>query len=325
MTGARGGRLFPLLAARGAMARGLPQTERTGMTTTPFDERAGQIWMDGALVPWGAARVHVLSHGLHYASSVFEGERAYGGEIFRLEEHTERLFFSAGMLDMKIPYTEEEINAACREAVAANGLADAYVRPVVWRGPGSMSLDAPEADIHVAVAAWEWPPLFSAETRLKGARLEIAEWRRPSPATIPAQAKAAGLYMICTLAKHAAARRGFDDALFLDWKGRVAEATGANIFLVRDNQIHTPIADCFLDGITRRTAMELARARGYELVERRMEPNELGDFEECFLTGTAAEITSVAAIGDVVFTGRDTAAALLDDYHAAVMRRAASA
>lgn len=293
--------------------------------TAAFDEREGWIWFDGKMVPWRDAKTHVLTHGLHYASSVFEGERAYDGEIFKLEEHTERLLFSARTLDMTLPFDEAAINAACREVVAANKLNNAYVRPVAWRGPGSMTLSAPQADVHLAIAAWDWPALFAPEVRLKGARLEIAKWRRPSPETAPTQAKAAGLYMICTLSKHEAERKGLDDALFLDWRGRVAEATGANVFFVRDREIHTPIADCFLDGITRRTVMDLARARGFDIVERRILPEEISDFDECFLTGTAAEITSVAAIGDAVFDGRAAATVLLEDYFGLAARRAASA
>ncbi len=255
------------------------------MAGVPFDQMTGKIWFNGAFVDWADAKVHVLTHGLHYASCVFEGERAYGGEIFRLREHTERLFNSARILDFTIPYTVDEIDNVCRELLVLNNLSDAYVRPVAWRGSEMMGVSAQKNRINVAVAMWEWPSYFSPEERLKGIRLDISEWRRPDPRTIPAKSKAAGLYMICTLSKHAAERKGYADALMFDWRGRVAEATGANIFFVKDGVIHTPDPDAFLDGITRQTVIGLARARGIEVIERAIQPEEMADFEQCFLTG----------------------------------------
>ena len=288
------------------------------MAGQSFDKRDGVIWMDGKFVPWSEATVHVLTHGLHYASSVFEGERAYGGEIFKLAEHTERLLFSAKVLGFTIPYTAEEINAASRELLRRQKLTDAYLRPVAWRGSEMMGVSAQQNTIHLAIAAWEWPSYFAPEQRLKGIRLDMAEWRRPDPRTIPSKAKAAGLYMICTLSKHAAENKGYADALMLDYEGNVAEATGANVFFVKDGRIHTPEPHCFLDGITRRTVIELAKRRGYEIVERRIAPEEMTGFEECFLTGTAAEVTPVSEIGPYSFTVGEITRTLMDDYAAAV-------
>ena len=284
------------------------------MADRSFDRFEGEIWYDGAFVPWQDAKLHVLSHGLHYASAVFEGERAYGGEIFKLEEHTDRLFFSAEMLDMKIPFTREEINAACREALKRNSLVDAYVRPIAWRGSEMMAVSAQKTTIHVAIAVWQWPSYFDPEIKLKGIRLDISDWCRPDPRTIPAKAKAAGLYMICTLSKHAAERKGYQDALMLDWRGQVAEATGANVFFVREGKLHTPTPDCFLDGITRRTVMDLARRRGIEIVERAIMPEEMESFEQCFLTGTAAEVTPVSEIGPYRFEVGEITKTLMNDY-----------
>jgi branched-chain amino acid aminotransferase len=283
-----------------------------------FDQRDGSIWMNGALIPWTDARVHVLTHGLHYASSVFEGERAYAGAIFKLREHTERLVYSAKELGFEIPYTVDEIDAACVETLEANGLADGYLRPVAWRGSEMMGVSAQNNRINLAIAAWEWPSYFDPEERLKGIRLDMAEYRRPSPETAPCHAKAAGLYMICTLSKHAAESKGYADALMLDWRGRVAEATGANVFFVDNNVLHTPEPDCFLDGITRRTVIELARARGLEIVERAIMPDEMENFSECFITGTAAEVTPVSEIGPYKFTPGDISINLLNDYLALV-------
>ena len=283
-----------------------------------FDQRDGPIWMNGALIPWTDARVHVLTHGLHYASSVFEGERAYAGAIFKLREHTERLVYSAKELGFEIPYTVDEIDAACVETLEANGLADGYLRPVAWRGSEMMGVSAQNNRINLAIAAWEWPSYFDPEQRLKGIRLDMAEYRRPSPETAPCHAKAAGLYMICTLSKHAAESKGYADALMLDWRGRVAEATGANVFFVDNNVLHTPEPDCFLDGITRRTVIELARARGLEIVERAIMPDEMENFSECFITGTAAEVTPVSEIGPYKFTPGDISINLLNDYLALV-------
>ena len=283
-----------------------------------FDQRDGSIWMNGALIPWKDARVHVLTHGLHYSSSVFEGERAYAGAIFKLREHTERLVYSAKELGFEIPYTVDEIDAACVETLEANGLADGYLRPVAWRGSEMMGVSAQNNRINLAIAAWEWPSYFDPEERLKGIRLDMAEYRRPSPETAPCHAKAAGLYMICTLSKHAAESKGYADALMLDWRGRVAEATGANVFFVNNNVLHTPEPDCFLDGITRRTVIELARARGLEIVERAIMPDEMENFSECFITGTAAEVTPVSEIGPYKFTPGDISINLLNDYLALV-------
>jgi len=288
------------------------------MAGVPFDQMTGKIWFNGAFVEWADAQIHVLTHGLHYASCVFEGERAYGGEIFKLREHTERLFNSARLLDFTIPYTVDEIDAVCRELLVLNNLSDAYVRPVAWRGSEMMGVSAQKNRINVAVAVWNWPSYFSPEERLKGIRLDISEWRRPDPRTIPAKSKAAGLYMICTLSKHAAERKGYADALMYDWRGRVAEATGANIFFVKDGKLHTPDADAFLAGITRQTVIDLARARGTEVFERAIQPEEMEGFEQCFLTGTAAEVTPVSEIGPHKFTVGEMTKTLMDDYTAAV-------
>ena len=289
------------------------------MAGQPFDQREGVIWYNGELVPWAEANVHVLSHGLHYASSVFEGERAYGGVIFKLREHTERLFHSAKRMDMEIPYTVEEIDEACKQALAAQGYQDAYVRPVAWRGSEMMGVSAQANKINVAIAVWEWPSYFDPEQRKKGIRLDISEWQRPDPKTIPCDAKAAGLYMICTLSKHAAEKKGYADALMYDYRGLVAEATGANIFFVdAEGVLHTPTPDCFLDGITRRTVIGLAKKRQIKVIERAIKPEEMADFEECFIVGTAAEVTPVSEIGPYTFTPGNTTLTLADDYLAEV-------
>lgn len=284
----------------------------------PYHDRDGFIWFDGQLVAWRDAKVHLLTHALHYASSVFEGERAYDGEIFKLTEHTERLIFSAKTLDFDIPYTVAEIDQACRETVAANNLSDCYVRPIAWRGSEQMGVSAQQSKIHLAVAAWNWGSYFPIEQRLKGIRITHAQYRRPDPACAPAKAKAAGLYMICTIEKHRAERAGYSDALMLDYRGRVAECTGANVFLIKDGAIHTPDPDCFLDGITRRTVISLAKARGIEVIERIIMPEELGSFTECFITGTAAEITPVSEIGDHHYKPAAITETLINDYTAAV-------
>lgn len=293
------------------------------MASVPFDRRPGHIWFNGEFVAWQDARIHVLTHGLHYASAVFEGERAYEGRIFKLEEHTDRLFHSAEVLGFTIPFSKDEINRACDEEVARQGLRDAYVRPIAWRGSEMMGVSAQHNRINVAIAAWEWPSYFKPEERLKGIRLDIAQWRRPDPRTAPAKAKAAGLYMICTLSKHAAEAKGYADAMMLDWRGQVAEATGANIFFTKGGVIHTPTPDCFLDGITRRTVIELARRRGYELVERAIQPEELAGFEECFLTGTAAEVTPISEIGPYRFRPGAICQRLMADYDGEVRGRPA--
>ena len=291
----------------------------------PFDQRDGFIWYDGKLVPWSSATLHVLSHGLHYASCVFEGERAYGGVIFRSTAHSERLKQSAELLDFEIPYSVAEIDAAKRLVLERNGQSDAYVRPVAWRGSEMMGVSAQNNKIHLAIATWEWPSYFDPAQRLKGLRLDLADYRRPDPATIPAKAKASGLYMICTISKHKAERKGYADAMMLDWRGLVAECTGANIFFMRDGRIHTPTADCFLDGITRQTVIELAKRRGIEVIERKISPDELSGFSECFITGTAAEVTPVAEIADWRFQPGGISKQLMEDYTAEVQPRAAAA
>lgn len=284
------------------------------MSIIPFDDRDGSLWCDGRLMPWREAKIHVLTHGLHYASSVFEGERVYSGRIYKLEEHTARLFESARILDMKIPFTEAEINAACYEAARVQGIEDGYVRPVVFRGSEMMAVSGHNNKIHVAIAAWQWPSYFDPATKLKGIRLAISEWRRPAPDTAPTKAKAAGLYMICTLSKHAAEAQGYADALMFDYRGLVAEATGANVFFVKDGALHTPTADCFLNGITRQSVMALARARQIPVHERHIERDELDGFSECFLTGSAAEVTPVSEIGPWRFTPGKITETLMNDY-----------
>jgi branched-chain amino acid aminotransferase len=286
----------------------------------PFDKRGGGLWFDGKLVAWEDAKIHALNHGLHYASSVFEGERLYNGRVYKLEEHTARLFESARILGMKIPYTKDEINKATLEAVGAQGFSDAYIRPVVWRGSEQMSVAAPNATIHVAIAVWTWPSYFDPKEKLKGIRLEISKWRRPAPDTAPTQAKAAGLYMICTISKHEAEERGYNDAMMLDYRGYVAEATGANMFFVKNGELHTPIADCFLNGITRQSVIALARARQIPVIERHIRPEELSDFSECFLTGTAAEVTPVSEIGPYRFKPGAICALLMNTYAEEVRR-----
>lgn len=267
----------------------------------PFDQRDGSLWYDGNLVPWKQAKTHVLTHGLHYASCVFEGQRIYGGKIFKLKEHTERLFKSAEILGMTIPFTREQINQACIEAANAQNIKDGYLRPVAFRGSEMMAVSAQNTKIHVAVACWPWPSYFSPAEKLKGIRLDIAPWRRPAPDTAPTQAKAAGLYMICTISKHAAEAKGYADALMFDYRGLVAEATGANVFFVQDGILYTPIPDCFLNGITRQSVIAIAKSRGVKVIERHINPEEMAGFSECFLTGSAAEVTPVSQIGPYDF------------------------
>lgn len=288
------------------------------MAGIPFDQREGVIWYDGEYVPWSDAKVHVLTHGLHYGSSVFEGQRAYGGDIFKLQEHTERLHASARILGFEIPWSVEEINRVCNELMEKSGLVDAYLRPVAWRGSEMMGISAQHNKIHLAIAAWEWPSYFSPEERLKGIRLDHAMYRRPAPETAPYKAKAAGLYMICTISKHEAERKGYTDALMLDWRGNVAEATGANVFFVKDGALHTPVPECFLDGITRQTVIELAERRGLAVHERTILPEELSSFEQCFLTGTAAEVTPVSEIAGTFFEVGEITQTLMTDYVAEV-------
>jgi branched-chain amino acid aminotransferase len=295
------------------------------MAAQSYDRLEGVIWYDGKLVPWNEANLHVLSHGLHYASCVFEGERAYGGKVFKSTEHAERLKRSANILDFEIPYSVAEIVAAKKLVVDKNGRKEAYVRPVAWRGSEMMGVSAQTNTIHLAIASWEWPSYFDPEQRLKGIRLDLADYRRPDPKTAPCLAKAAGLYMICTISKHRAERKGYADAMMLDWEGRVAECTGANIFFVKDGKIHTPIADCFLDGITRQTVIGLARKRGMEVVERRILPDELTSFSECFITGSAAEVTAVAEIAQWNFNPGGITKTLMDDYTNEVKPKAVAA
>lgn len=284
------------------------------MAFVPFDDRDGWIWFDGAFVPWREAKMHVLTHGLHYGSSVFEGERMYGGEIFKLTAHSERLKRSAELLDFEIPYSVAEIDAACKETCEKNGLSDCYVRPVAYLGAEQLSVSSLNSKVHLAIAAWEWPSYFDPEVKKKGIRLEWAKWRRPDPATAPSTAKAGGLYMICTMSKTAAEKRGYADAMMLDWRGYVAEATGANVFFVQNGALHTPRVDHILDGITRQTVIEMAQAKGIEVVIRDILPEELSGFSECFLTGSAAEVTPVSEIGDYRFTPGELSLGLMDDY-----------
>ncbi|WP_297369329.1 branched-chain amino acid aminotransferase [Acidocella sp.] len=288
------------------------------MALVPFDDRDGFIWWDGMMIPWRDAKLHVLSHGLHYASAVFEGERSYGGNIFKLDEHTDRLIESGRILGFEIPFTHEQINQACIDVLKANNLTDAYLRPLAWRGSEQLAVSAQLTKIHLMVACWEWPNLFGAD-RMKGVRLGIADWRRPHPKTAPTAAKAAGLYMIGTMSKHKAEEQGFNDALMYTWDGFVGEVTGANIFFVIDGKLHTPIPDCFLDGITRKTVIGLAKARGIEVIERHMKPEEMALSKEAFVTGTAAEITPVRQIGDLHFEPTQITEMLKSDYEALVM------
>ncbi len=284
------------------------------MSTIPYDQRDGFIWMNGSLVPWRDAKVHVLTHALHYASAVFEGARIYGGEVFALTQHSERLQNSAQVLGFTIPYTVAQIEQACRDVIAAQGLVDGYIRPIAWRGAEEMGVAAQKTKINLAVACWDWGSYFPVEERLKGIRLRLADYRRPDPLTAPCRAKATGLYMICTIEKHRAMDEGYTDALMLDYRGLVAEATGANIFFVKDGKLHTPTPDCFLDGITRRTVIGLAKKRGIEIVERHIQLDELSGFEQCFLTGSAAEVTPVSEAGPYRFTPGQISKALMEDY-----------
>ena len=284
-----------------------------------YHDRDGFIWMDGGFVPWREAKVHVLTHALHYASSVFEGERAYGGRIFRSHDHSLRLHHSATELGFVIPWTADQIDAIKDEVLAKSGLADAYIRPVAWRGSEQMGVSAQNNTIHLAVAAWEWGAYYG-DAKLKGAKLDIAKWKRPSPETIPCTAKAAGLYMICTLSKHAAEAKGCSDAIMMDYRGYVAEATGANVFFVQDGAIHTPLPDCFLNGLTRQTVIAMLRERGVEVVERHIEPGEMEGFQQCFLTGTAAEVTPVAEIGPYRFEVGQMTRDMVSGYEALVRK-----
>ena len=295
------------------------------MSLVPFDDRDGWIWLDGQFVPWREATVHVLTHGLHYASAVFEGERMYGGVIYELTAHTERLFKSAETLDMEIPFTVAQIDQACKDTCAKNGLTDAYLRPIAWRGSEMIGVSAQNTKIHVAIACWDWPSYFTPEAKAKGIRMCWAKYKRPSPESEPVHAKASGLYMICTISKHAAEKDGYTDAMMLDYRGYVAESTGSNVFFLKDGVIHTPLPDCFLNGITRQSVIKLARAKGFEVVERHILPEELAGFTECFVTGSAAEVTPVSQIGEYSFTPGNISLSLADDYSKMVRREFTSA
>jgi len=292
------------------------------MESIPFDKRSGKIWFNGELVNWSDAKIHVLNHGLHYASCVFEGERVYNKEIFKLEEHTERLFHSASRLGFKIPYNQETINKACKDIVKIQKIENGYVRPVVWRGSEMMAISAQKTTIHVAIATWEWGSYFDPNLKLKGIKLNISKWRRPAPNTIPWDTKASGLYMICTLSKHEAEKEGFTDSLMLDYQDNIAEATGANIFFKNSKgELHTPIPDSFLDGITRRSIMELAKTKNIKIIERKIKPDELLNFTGCFLTGTAAEVTPVSQIDKYKFTVCDVIKDLSESYQKLVRKK----
>jgi branched-chain amino acid aminotransferase len=286
------------------------------MEPIPYDKRKGKIWFNGLVVDWEKANLHVLSHGLHYGSCVFEGERVYNGKIFKLREHTNRLIYSANRMGFEIPFSADEIDKACNEIIKIQKVKNGYVRPVAWRGSEMMAISAQKNKIHFAVATWEWGSYFDPKIKQNGIKLNISKWRRPAPNTIPWDTKAAGLYMICTLSKHEAEKEGFNDSLMLDHEDYVAEATGANIFFIKEKskEIHTPIPDCFLDGITRRTIIDIAKEKGFEIIERKIQLEELKDFDACFLTGTAAEVTPVSQIGDYNFKVVDSIGIFFDKY-----------
>jgi branched-chain amino acid aminotransferase len=295
------------------------------MESVPYDKRSGKIWFNGKAVEWEDANIHILNHGLHYASCVFEGERVYDGEIFKLEEHTERLFYSAKRMGIDIPYSQNEINEACKNIVNIQKIHNGYVRPVIWRGSEMMAISAQKNKIHVAIATWEWGSYFDPKLKLKGIKLNISAWRRPNPNSVPWDTKAAGLYMICTLSKHEAERKGFTDSLMLDHEGNVAEATGANIFFKNEkSELHTPLPDSFLDGITRREVIKIAKAKGIKVIERKIKPEEMKNFVGCFLTGTAAEITPVSQIDDFNFKTCNLINDLNDSYQTLVRKKTAA-
>jgi len=295
------------------------------MEMIPYDKRNGKIWFNGQLVNWKDAQIHVLNHGLHYASCVFEGERVYDGEIFKLEEHTERLFYSAKRMGIKIPFTQSEINKACKNIVNIQKVKNGYVRPVIWRGSEMMAISAQKNKTHVAIATWEWGSYFDPKLKIEGIKLNISKWRRPAPNTIPWDTKAAGLYMICTLSKHEAEAEGYTDSLMLDFEGNIAEATGANIFFKsKDGQLHTPIPDSFLDGITRRAVIEIAKSKNIKVNVRKISPSEIKEFVGCFLTGTAAEITPVSQINNDEFKVCELIKNLSDSYQAVVRKKSAA-
>ena len=291
----------------------------------PYDKRDGKIWYNNQLVDWGDVKLHVLNHGLHYASCVFEGLRVYDERIFKLEEHTSRFFYSAKRMGIEIPYSESEINKACEDTVKFQNVKNGYIRPVAWRGSEMMAISAQQTKIHVAVATWEWGSYFDPNLKLRGIKLNISKWRRPAPNTIPWDTKASGLYMICTLSKHEAEKDGFTDSLMLDHEGNVAEATGANIFF-KDKQgnLHTPIPDSFLDGITRRTVIDIAKSKNIKVLERKISPDELDNFEGCFLTGTAAEVTPVSQIQNFKFKVCNTIIDLSESYQSEVRKKVAA-
>ena len=291
----------------------------------PYDKRSGKIWYNNSLVDWNDVKLHVLSHGLHYASCVFEGERVYDGEIFKLEEHTSRFFYSANRMGFQIPYSEEEINLASKKIVSAQNVENGYVRPVAWRGSEMMAISAQQTKIHVAIATWEWGSYFDPKLKTTGIKLNISKWKRPAPDTIPWDTKASGLYMICTLSKHEAEREGYTDSLMLDHEGNIAEATGANIFFKdKDGNLHTPVPDSFLDGITRRSVIEIAKSKNIKVMERKISPKELSNFVGCFLTGTAAEVTPVSCIADYKFNVCKTIIDLADGYQVLVRKKKAA-
>tara|TARA_Y100000590_G_scaffold331805_1_gene377041 strand:- start:596 stop:1483 length:888 start_codon:yes stop_codon:yes gene_type:complete len=295
------------------------------MEPVPYDKRSGKIWHNGKPIDWTDVKIHVLSHGLHYASCVFEGERVYDGEIFKLEEHTERLFHSASRLGFEIPYTKETLNKASKEIIGIQKVKNGYVRPVVWRGSEMMAISAQKTKIHVAIAAWEWGSYFDPNLKLKGIKLDISKWKRPAPDTIPWDTKASGLYMICTLSKHEAEKKGFTDSLMLDYQGNIAEATGANIFFKdKSGELHTPVPDSFLNGITRRCVIDIAKSKGIKIVERKIKPEEMMDFEGCFLTGTAAEVTAVSQIDKYQFTVCNVIKDLSESYQNLVRKKTAA-
>jgi branched-chain amino acid aminotransferase len=295
------------------------------MESIPYDKRSGKIWFNGKTVDWADANIHILNHGLHYASCVFEGERVYEGEIFKLEKHTERLFYSAKRMGIKVPYTLAEINDACKKIVNIQKVQNGYVRPLIWRGSEMMAISAQKNKIHVAIATWEWGSYFDPKLKLNGIKLNISKWRRPAPNTIPWDTKAAGLYMICTLSKHEAEAQGFTDSLMLDYEGNVAEATGANVFFKNETgELHTPIPDSFLDGITRREVIKIAKLKGIKVIERKIKPEEMKDFVGCFLTGTAAEVTPVSQISNYNFKVCNVITDLSESYQHLVRKKTAA-
>ena len=295
------------------------------MEQIPFDKRTGKIWFNNELVDWSSAKVHVLNHGLHYASCVFEGERVYDGNIFKLSEHTERLFHSAKRLEVKIPYSQSEINQACNQIVSVQNIKNGYVRPVVWRGSEMMAISAQKNKTNVAIATWEWGSYFDPKLKLKGIKLNISRWKRPNPNSVPWDTKASGLYMICTLSKHEAESQGFTDSLMLDHEGNIAEATGANIFFKdKEGSLHTPIPDSFLDGITRRCVIDLAKSKKIKVIERKIKPAEMSNFVGCFLTGTAAEITPVSQIDKFNFSVCNIIIDLSESYQLLVRKKSAA-